>query len=304
VGFLDEEALKAYLEAGRIAKIVREEAAKRVEAGMKIREFCEWVESRIKELGGQPAFPCNIGINYVAAHYTPTLDDENVIPENSIIKIDLGVHINGYIADTATTVDLSGRYTDLLEAVREALDRALKAVAPNVKFSEVGKIIESTIRGRGFQPIVNLGGHSIARYRIHAGESIPNAYEPLLRGRFQCGKAYAIEPFGTTGAGVVEEADIVTIYALVRTGIRRRLDETSKKVLATIASRFKTLPFCERWLADVAEKDQLRRALRKLSRMGFLMQYPVLLEKKRGVVAQFEHTLVITDNCEVIVTTG
>jgi methionyl aminopeptidase len=300
---LDEEAVKAYLEAGRIARIVREEAAKRVEAGLKVREFCEWVEDRIRELGGQPAFPCNIGINHVAAHYTPTLDDESVIPEEAVVKVDLGVHVDGYIADTAVTVDLSDKYSGLLEAVHEALDKALEAVAPNVKFSEIGRIIKSTIEARGFKPIVNLGGHSLARYRIHAGESIPNAYEPLLRGRFQCGKAYAIEPFGTNGAGVVEEAETVTIYALVRTGLRRRLDQTSRRVLDAITSRFKTLPFCERWLRDVADMEELRRSLRKLSRMGFLTRYPVLIEKKRGVVAQFEHTLIITDDCNVIITT-
>jgi methionyl aminopeptidase len=300
---VDEEALKAYLEAGRIARIVREEAAKRVEAGLKVREFCEWVENRIRELGGEPAFPCNIGINHIAAHYTPTIDDEGTIPEGAVVKIDLGVHIDGYIADTAVTVDLSGKYEGLLEAVREALEKALEAVGDGVKFSEIGRIIERTITGRGYRPIVNLGGHSLARYKIHAGESIPNAYEPLLRGKFACGKAYAIEPFGTNGAGVVDEADQVTIYALARTGIRRRLDDFTKRVLAAIAQRFKTLPFCERWLHDLGDLDRLRQALRKLSRMGFLTRYPVLVERRRGVVAQFEHTLVITDDCNVIVTT-
>lgn len=301
---MDEDAVKAYLEAGRIAKRVREEAAERVEVGLSVRELCEWVEARIRELGGQPAFPCNIGINSVAAHYTPTLDDESKIPEDAVVKIDLGVHVDGYIADTAVTVDLSGKYGRLLEAVRAALEKALENVRPGQKFSEIGRIIDATITSYGFKPIVNLGGHSIARYRIHAGESIPNTYEPLLRGKFTCGKVYAIEPFGTNGAGIVEEGDLVTIYALSRTTLRRRLDELSRKLLAEINARFKTLPFCERWLKDIAGVEELRKSLRKLSRMGFLTRYPVLIEKRGGIVAQFEHTILITDDCNVIVTTA
>ncbi|WP_168371256.1 type II methionyl aminopeptidase [Pyrodictium occultum] len=300
-----EEALKKYIEAGRIAKIVRDEGAKLIEAGRRLIDVCEHVERRTRELGAAPAFPCNISVNEVAAHYSPLVGDESTIPENAVVKLDVGVHVDGYIADTAVTVALDDRWNPLLEAVQEALSKALDAVKPGVRFAEIGRVIENTIRSRGFKPIVNLGGHSLARYTIHAGESIPNAYDPMTRGRFSAGKAYAIEPFGTNGSGLVYEGDIVAIYALVCTGLRRRLDNVSKKVLAAIRDRFKTLPFSERWLADVEpDIEKLRRSLRKLSRMGFLVRYPILIEKAKGIVAQFEHTIVITDDGEVIVTTS
>ena len=300
---VDEEVLKKYIEAGRIAKSVREEAARRLEPETSVLEFCEWVEHRIVELGGRPAFPCNLSINEVAAHYTPLVGDELVIPEESVVKIDLGVHVDGYIADTAVTVSFSEKWVPLLDAVRDALEKALEVVAPDTKFSEVGRVIESTIKAYGFKPISNLGGHSLARFTIHAGESIPNVYEPFLRGRFGKGKAYAIEPFGTNGAGSVREGDTVAIYALVRPSLKRRLKEVQRRVLNAVKERFRTLPFTERWLRDVAPVDELRSSLRKLARMGFLTQYPVLVEKGGGYVAQFEHTLVITDEGEVIVTT-
>ncbi len=300
---MDEEVLRKYIEAGRIARIVREEAAKRIEPGVSVYEFCEWVENRIAELGGRPAFPCNLSINEVAAHYTPLIGDELRVPDESVVKIDLGVHVDGYIADTAVTVSFSDKWDTLLEAVRDALEKALGIVSPDTKFSEVGRVIESTIKAYGFKPISNLGGHSLARYTIHAGESIPNVYEPFLRGKFGKGKAYAIEPFGTNGAGSVREGDIIAIYALIRPNLRRRLNELQKRVLNAIKERFKTLPFAERWLKDIAQVDELRRALRRLASMGFLVQYPVLIEKSRGMVAQFEHTLVITNEGDVIVTT-
>ncbi|ABM80734.1 type II methionyl aminopeptidase [Hyperthermus butylicus] len=302
---MEEEALKAYLEAGRIARQVLEEASRRVEPGLSVLEFCEWVENRIRELGGQPAFPCNIGVSHIAAHYTPTLDDTSTIPEDSVVKIDVGVHVDGYIADTATTIDLTGgKYARLLEAVREALEKALKTVKPGAKFSDVSKTIETIISSYGFKPVANLGGHSIARYRVHAGESIPNIYEPFARGRFQPSHVYAIEPFGTNGAGVVEEGELVTIYSLSKPNLKRRLDDTTRNILEEVKKRFKTLPFTERWLRDVASVDQLRQSLRKLSRMGFLTKYPILVEKRRGIVAQFEHTVLIRDDGEVIITTA
>lgn len=299
------EGLKQYLRAGEIAARVREEAAQRLEPGTPVLEFCEWVETRIRELGGAPAFPCNISINEVAAHYTPVIGDELRVPEDAVVKIDLGVHVEGYIADTAVTVDLGGKWQPLLEAVREALERALQTVKPGARFAETGKVIAETIEKYGFRPIVNLGGHSLGRYRIHAGESIPNMYDPSVRGRYRAGAAYAIEPFGTNGEGLVYEGDQVTIYALVRPSLRRRLEPIGRRLIRVINERFRTLPFTERWLSDVvSDVEVLRKWLRRLSKMGFLVSYPVLIERGGGVVAQFEHTLVLTEEGDVIVTTA
>ena len=302
---MDEEVVKSYLRAGEIAARVRDEAARSLKPGTRLLEFCERVEARIREMGGEPAFPCNISINEVAAHYTPLTGDEGVVPEASVVKIDVGVHVAGYIADTAVTVAFDERWEPLLEAVREALEKALETVKPGARFAETGRVIAETIQRHGFKPIVNLGGHSLARYRVHAGESIPNAYEPLARGRYSTGKAYAIEPFGTNGEGLVrEEPSIVAIYSLARTGLRRRLNEAEKKILNTVQQRYKTLPFAERWLSNIVhDVELLRRSLRRLARMGFLTQYPVLIERRGGMVAQFEHTVLITDEGDVIVTT-
>ncbi len=301
---MNEDVLQKYIEAGRIAATVREEALRLIKPGARLLDICEYVERRIAELGGRPAFPCNISVNEVAAHYTPPIGDESRIPEEAVVKLDLGVHIDGYIADTAATVDTTGKWEKLLEAVREALEHALETVKPGAAFSETSRVIENTIKSHGFMPVANLGGHSLGRYIIHAGESIPNAYEPSLHGAYRVGHAYAIEPFGTNGVGYVDEGELVTIYALLPVRRRGRLDSVARKVLKAINERFKTLPFTERWLADVtASVDALRAALRRLARSGYLIEYPILVERSRGVVAQFEHTVVLTDDGEAIVTT-
>ena len=301
---MDEEEVKNYIRAGEIAARVRDFAEKIVKPGMKILDLAELVEKKIVELGGKPAFPCNISINQEAAHRTPIIGDELIVPENSVVKIDLGVHVDGYIADTAVTVSFNPKYEPLLNAVREALDKALKIVSPGVKFSEVGKIVEDTLRSHGYKPIKNLSGHSLDRFIIHAGESIPNYYERISFSRFKPNRAYAIEPFGTDGKGFVVESDTITIYALWKTGKVKGLTLDEKKLFNTIRERFKTLPFTERWLQDVFDRDveRLRKTMGKLLSKKIIFGYPILVEAGNGMVAQFEHTILVLDK-EVIVTT-
>ena len=301
---MDEEEVKSYIRAGEIAARVRDFAEKIVKPGMKILDLAELVENKIVELGGKPAFPCNISINQEAAHRTPIIGDELIVPEDSVVKIDLGVHVDGYIADTAVTVSFNPRYEPLLDAVREALDKALKIVSPGVKFSEVGKIVEDTLRSHGYKPIKNLSGHSLDRFIIHAGESIPNYYERISFSRFKPNRAYAIEPFGTDGKGFVVESDTITIHALWRTGKVKGLTLDERKLFNTIRERFKTLPFTERWLQDIFEHDveRLRKTMEKLLSKKIIFGYPILVEAGNGMVAQFEHTILVLDK-EVIVTT-
>ena len=301
-GCLDEDAVKSYLEAGRIAKRVREEVAKLVEPGARVIDVCERAERLARELGGAPAFPCNIGINHVAAHYTPPPGDDTVIPEDAVVKIDVGVHVDGYIADTAVTVDLSDRYAKLLEASREALEKAIHAIRPGASLTEIGRVIEEVIRGFGFKPIRNLSGHSLDRYVVHAGDVIPNVGDRVVRGRVKPCTAYAIEPFATDGEGLVIEGDVVTIYAYTGRPVRARLLPQEKRLLAAIASRFRTLPFTTRWLTDVADAKTLDALVKRLAARGVLISYPVLIERGHGVVAQFEHTVLVLKDDVLVIT--
>ncbi len=301
---MDEEEIKNYIRAGEIAARVRDFAERTIKPGMKILDLAEMVERKIVEMGGKPAFPCNISINWEAAHRTPVIGDELVVPEDSVVKIDIGVHVDGYIADTAVTVSFNPRYEPLLNAVKEALEKALRVVSAGVRFSEVGRVVEETLKSHGFKPIKNLSGHSLDRFIIHAGESIPNYHERISLSKFKSNRAYAIEPFGTDGRGFVIESDIITIYALWKTGKVKGLSSDERKLFTAIRERFKTLPFTERWLPDVFEGDteRLRKTLEKLLNKKIIYGYPILIEAENGMVAQFEHTVLILDR-EVIVTT-
>jgi methionyl aminopeptidase len=298
---LDEESISKLLKAGRIAKEAREYATRSAKPGVKILSLAEMIENHIRELGGEPAFPVNIGINSIAAHYTPVYNDESVIPDGSIVKIDIGVHIDGYIADTAATVFFNPAYEGLVEAARSALERAIELMKPGVKASEIGEVIERTIRSAGYKPVKNLSGHSISRYTIHSGVTIPNYHDVLARHRLSPG-VYAVEPFATNGVGMVKEAKLVTIYAL-KTRAREPPLEL-KRVYEYIYTSRRELPFAVRWYArSDMELEQLKKSLEQLKKLGYLHEYPVLVEKADGLVSQFEHTVVILKN-EVIVVTA
>jgi methionyl aminopeptidase len=275
---LDEEGFKKLLSAGSIASRVKDELRNIVRPGIRIRDLAEAVERKIFEYGGSPAFPVNISIDSIAAHYTPTPFDNSVLPESGLVKIDFGVHIDGFIVDTAYTIDLDDSYRILVEASQEALDRALSIIRPGVPLRDVGKVVQQVARKFDVKPIRNLSGHRIDRYNLHAGESVPNYNDLLTPWRFKDNSIYAVDPFITTGAGMVSEGKEVTIYAL-KSGKLKGLRGDEVSLVRYIIKEYKTLPFCSRWLSDrFRNADEIVKGL--YSRKVF-RGYPVLVEVKR-----------------------
>ncbi|RJS99036.1 MULTISPECIES: type II methionyl aminopeptidase [Halococcus] len=288
---LEAEQYEKHREAGAILAQVREEAAERVEVGVSHLEVAEWTEERIRELGGEPAFPVNISIDEEAAHASPSADDETTFGEE-MVNLDIGVHIDGWLADTAVTVDLSGN-PDLAEAPERALDAALELVEAGVETGTIGARIEEVIEDAGFKPVVNLTGHGLARWEQHTPPNIPNrAVSQSVT--LDVGDVVAVEPFATDGSGKVGEGNKVEIYGLDREGSVRNND--ARAALDQITEEFRTLPFAARWL-DV---DRPEMALRRLERQNIVHSYPVLKEAEGNLVSQKEHTVIVTeDGCEI-----
>ena len=288
---LESERYEKAREAGEILAQVREEAADRLEIGTGYLEISEWAEDRIRELGGEPAFPVNVSVDHEAAHGAAGPDDARTVGEQ-MVKLDIGVHVDGWLADTAVTVDFSGT-ADLVEAAEEALDAALEVVEPGVEAGEVGAAIEETIDGYGYNPVVNLTGHGLGHYEQHTSPNIPNrAVEQSVE--LAVGDHVAIEPFATDGGGKVSEGQTEEIFSLESEGSVR--NRQARQALKQITEEFKTLPFATRWL-DVSRAEL---ALRRLKQQGIVHGYPVLQEDEGCLVSQKEHTIIVTENgCEV-----
>jgi len=296
----DEEALEKFRLSGEILRESREEIRKFVREDMPIIQVCEKAESLIREKGGKPAFPCNVSINEVAAHYTSPQNDEQRIPEKAVVKVDMGVHVDGYVTDTACTVCFNPEYKSMQTAAEHALAAAIENIHGDMATSQIGAIIEKNIKNLGFKPISNLTGHSVGRYLIHAGTSIPNVMQ-ISFGKVKSGRVYAIEPFVTVpdAVGRVENSPQVTIFRLVKA--KSVKNAYAKKLLKYIDENFRTLPFAERWLKGAVPENQQREAFKELLKRKAVMGYPVFIEISRKPVTQAEHTVLITENgCEVL----
>ena len=260
-----------------------------IKVGVPLLEVADKVEAKIIELGAKPAFPVNLSINHIAAHYAPFPGDETRFAEGDLIKIDVGAHVNGAIGDTASTVDL-GDNKELVKASEEALKAAIEIFKPGTKFGEVGRTIQEKIKEYGFVPVVNLSGHGLDLYNLHAGITVPN-YDNGDEKELQDGQILAIEPFATSGEGKIIEGKPSGIYRLEQA--RPVRDMNARKILKFISEEYKTLPFAKRWV--VKKFPTAGFALRILEKEGILHQYPQLPEKSKALVSQAEHTVKVAE---------
>lgn len=296
---MEKEIYDNYVKAGKIAAQVQDLARQNAKPGKKLLELADEIENKTRELGGEIAFPANLSRNAEAAHYTPSYNDELVIGEKDVLKIDVGVHIGGYIADCAFTLDFSGEHGKLVEASAAALATAVSMAKPGVNVRQIGKAIETEITKRGLKPVSNLSGHRVEQFHLHAGENIPN----VESGNYvlQEGDTFAIEPFATNGYGEIVEGGDVEIFMLASDNLRARLPST-RKVLEVIAEKYAELPFAKRWVHTALpelHEFSINAAFRELQMLGILHPYPVLVEKAKGMVSQAETTIIVTeDGCE------
>jgi methionyl aminopeptidase len=297
---IPEEVLQKHQRSGKIAREVREEMRRTVREGMPIFDICEKAESLIRKKGGKPAFPCNVSVNEVAAHYTSPPQDKRTVPEKSIVKIDIGVHVDGYIADTAVTVCFNPEYDDLTNTAKEALKKAVEILRPGLSMSRFGSTIQKTIKTRGFKPVSNLTGHLIGRYIIHAGKSLPNVFH-ISTSRVKEGEIYGVEPFTTVAkaAGRVKNGEEAHIFRYLKH--KSLKDPYAKRLLSYIRKNFQTLPFTERWLQGCVPSSRYKTAFSRLLSSKALISYPVFIEASGKPVAQAEHTvLIVKDGCIVL----
>jgi len=291
---VDKDVLDYYRQAGCIGGEARDFGASLLEPGANALEVVTKIEDFIRRKGGEIAFPATLSLNEAAAHYTPKHDDTLAFRKGDLVKVDVGAHVEGYIADTALTVEVGGtsNYTMLREAVDDALDIAIGLLRPKAPLNLIGAAIEQTIESFGFKPISNLTGHSLKQYVLHAGLSVPNIRD-MTSDRVKEGDVLAVEPFATTGVGKVDGRKPGNIYRI------GKIKSTKyRKVVEFIQIQFRTLPFAERWLYPHVK--HLGFTLNTLIRNGIIQPYSILSEISKGMVTQKEHTVIITkQGCEV-----
>jgi len=294
---MEEKELEKWRQAGKIAGQVLLYAKSITKPQVPLLEIAEKVEAKIKELGAKSAFPINLSINEIAAHSSPSYNDTDIA--QGLLKIDIGVSLDGYISDTALTLDLTHekKYKNLIIASEEALNNAIKIIKPGITIGEIGRTIQETISKKGFAPIINLSGHELKRYELHAGLTVPN-YDDKDDTKLKEGMIIAIEPFATTGQGIVQDGKPSNIYRFLTRHNPR--DMESRKLLDFIEQEYKLLPFSARWLVKHFSSRALF-SLRLLEQANALHHFKQLVEKTKAPVSQAEHTILVTKKgCEVL----
>ena len=280
-----------WVKSGEIAGKARGYSRILVKENASLKDVVEKIENKIVELGGKCAFPVDLSINEMAAHYSPDVDDKSVFKKGDLVKVDIGVHVNGCVTDTALTIEVnSDKNKKLIDASEKALEEAIKLVRVGIKVNEIGRVIKEVINEHGFSPIVNLSGHSLDKYMIHAGLTIPN-YDNKNETKLKKGQIIAIEPFATTGVGRVTEGKDSGVYGLI--SVKPVRDANVRKILKYIEEEYKTLPFCRRWLVKKFSLFHVNNALRILETNGIVKGYKILPEESKGLVSQSEHSLIV-----------
>ena len=302
--------LESYEKAGKIVAKVKKDAIRLIKDDLLILDLVEFVESEIKKADGEIAFPCNVSINEITAHYTSPYNDETRISSGDLVKLDLGAHIDGYIADSAITVlvpgknleekydiDTLNKYKDLIESSSAALEAAISTIKPEVEIGKIGRAIEETIANYSFNPVTNLNGHSLKQWNLHSGVSIPN-FDDKNTSKLKEGDIIAIEPFATDGIGIVTDTPNKYIFKFLMDKPFRM--SHVQKVLREIKTNYHDLPFSIRWLNKDFNENRLNVSMRQLSQSMSIYPYPVLKEKTNCWVSQSEHTVIVEgDGCTI-----
>lgn len=312
---MNKKEFDSYVKAGEIARKIKKFARDLIKPGVKLIDVADAIDEKIFDLGGEPAFPVNLSLNEIAAHFTPEPDCE--IVAEGILKVDIGVAVDGFIADTAFSVDLTsdGEYKEMIELNEEILGKISEEIlsgCPGVRASgcrvcDVGNVAQGVLEkwnsnnDSRFSIIKSLSGHALAQDTIHAGLTISNYRNDNSTKLFG---AFAIEPFVTIGLGDVREGEPGGIYVLQSDSPVR--DRDARGVLNFIKETFVTRPFCLRFLDGQFEGISLTRLkfiLGGMVKQGILHEYPMLIEKSRAPVSQAENTFVINGE-NVVCTTN
>ena len=301
--------IESYIQAGKIVSDIRGEASKMIKDGALVIDLVNYVESEILKTGAEIAFPCNVSINEIAAHYTSPAEDKTQFKAGDMVKLDLGAMVDGYIADSAITVIADGNidenYTqdeinlheEIVEASAAGLEAAIATARAGIEVSKIGAAVHEAISEYNLNPIFNLTGHSLEQHNLHAGISIPN-YDNHDNYVLEEGQAIAIEPFATNGEGIVNDAPGNYIFSYIANKPFRM--KTTQRVLKYIQHNHAYVPFSGRWITDEFGQRKGSIALKQLSEAMAIYPYAPLREKKNCFVSQKEHTIIVeNEGCTV-----
>jgi len=310
------DVVTKYKMAADIANNVLAAVVKETIPGKKIVDLCVLGDKLImdgvaavfkanKDLEKGVAFPTAVSTNHCVGHFSPLLDDTSTIAEGDVCKIDLGVHIDGFIVVAAhTTIATSspasepvkGRKADVICAAHFAAELAHRLIKPGGKNTEVTAAIAKAAEQFKCNPVEGVLSHQMKRFVIDGNKVIANKDvldQKVEEFEFEENEVYQVDIIMSTGDGKAKEVETrTTIY-------KRAVDQNyllkmkaSRYLYNEISQKFPTLPFTLRALDEKRAKLGITECIKH----DLIYPYPVLYEKPGEYVAQFKFTVLLTPN--------
>ncbi|KAH8432449.1 uncharacterized protein LDX57_010085 [Aspergillus melleus] len=322
----DETFFNDYRKAAEIHRQVRRWTQETARPGQSLTDIAVGIDDGVRALldnaGLEPGsclksglgFPTGLSLNNCVAHWTPNPGQKDVILDRSdVMKVDFGVHINGWIVDSAFTMSFDPTYDNLLAAVKDSTNTGIKNSGVDVRISDVSAAIQEVmesyeveIGGKTFpvKPVRNITGHNIKAYQIHAGKSVP-FIKTKDQTKMEEGEVFAIETFGTTGRGVLYDGPGVYGYGKSYSAPSKITSSlaSARSLYKTINDNFGTIVFCRRYLERLGVQRYLA-GMNDLVNKGVVDVYEPLIDTPGSYSAQFEHTILLGETSKEVISRG
>jgi curved DNA binding protein len=318
---LTEAVITKYTTAGQIVNDVLKELISMAKEGAKVGDICTHGDTRIKELTSKCykkekemekgiGMPTCVSVGNIVCHFSPLKSDPEVLLEKGqVVKIDLGAHVDGYIASAAHTIvvgastdeKVTGKKADVTLAAYNALETTLRQLFPHkgLKNSDITKTISEVASIYKTTPVENMLSHQIARFETNTGKEIiqnpsDDQSNKIEKHTFEENEAYVIDILITTGDGKVKQGDIrTTVYKKAADVVYQLKMKNSRNFFSEASKEYGVMPFSIRGFAN---EVQAKLGVTECERHGLLQPYPVLYDRDSEIVAQFKATVLITPN--------
>lgn len=305
-----------YKMAGEIANRVLAELINRTQVGVSALELCKIGDDMIvqetdkvykkeKEMMKGIAFPTQANVNNCICHYAPLSSVQNdfVLKDGDVVKLDLGVHVDGYIAVVAHTVILSeakkSRAADALLAAHYCAEAALRLVKPGNENTKVTDVVTKISESFGCKAVEGMLSYQMEKDTIDGKKTIiQNPTEKQRQEHEKCefavNEVYAIDMLISTGDGKSRDMDYrTTIYKREPDQVYQLKMKASRAVFSEVEKKFDSMCFNLRALDD---EKKAKMGINECVNHGLITPFPVLFEKEDEVVAQFKFTTLLMPN--------
>lgn len=259
---------------------------------------------REKEMRRGIAFPTSISINNCICHYSPSKSDPDLkLKHGDLIKIDMGGHIDGYIAVVAHSLvvgatkesPVTGPAADAMHAAHQAASAALRLVIPGGENDVVTETVKKVAESYNCKPVSGMLSHELKQFRIDGDKTIiQNPTEAQKKNHesceFEVNEVYAVDVIVSTGEGKGKELDSkATIYKKTEEVYQLKM-KASRAVLSDVDKKFGVMPFTLRYFDD---EVKAKMGLKECLNHKLIEHFPVLHEKEGEFVAQFKFTVLL-----------